>query len=84
MAKKINIGKKPTNKIEDMNQWVMNREIPEAEKNEPQPSKLKKVKMKRLTLDLDEDLHKAIKLKSVEEGKPMADLLRELLQKHFL
>lgn len=83
MAKKVNIGKKPTNKIEDMEQWVANRGKADSQENQLQP-KPKKAKLKRLTLDLDEELHKAIKLKSVEEGKPMADLLRELLQKHFL
>ncbi len=83
MVKKVNIGKKPTPKVEDMmDEWVGNGEA-NSQENQSQP-KPKKAKLKRLTLDLDEELHKAIKLKSVEEGKPMADLLRELLQKHFL
>lgn len=42
-----------------------------------------KEKMKRLTLDISESLHRAIKMRSVEEGVPMTDILRELLQKNF-
>ncbi|MGB3694221.1 MAG: hypothetical protein WBG70_08295 [Spirulinaceae cyanobacterium] len=50
---------------------------PDGEEKKP------KEKMKRLTLDISESLHRAIKMKSVEEGVPMTDILRELLQKHF-
>lgn len=42
-----------------------------------------KEKMKRLTLDIPQSLHRAIKMRSVEEGVPMTDILRELLQEHF-
>lgn len=79
MPKKVTIGKKPTSKVEQMEEWVSNRDLEEVKQESP-PAK---VKMKRLTLDLSEELHKAIKLKSVQEGIPMADLLRELLQQHF-
>jgi predicted DNA binding CopG/RHH family protein len=41
------------------------------------------VKMKRLTLDIPEPLHKAIKTRSVQEGVAMVDMLRELLDKHY-
>jgi predicted DNA binding CopG/RHH family protein len=41
------------------------------------------VKMKRLTLDIPLSLHKAIKTRAVEEGVPMVNLLRELLQEHY-
>ncbi len=33
-------------------------------------------KMKRLTIDVPESLHRQLKLKSVAEGKTMADLVR--------
>ena len=101
MAKKVNIGKKPSsNKVEQMEEWVSNRNVIEADANNteeknknkkvssyldsPKSTKPKKVKMKRLTLDIDEQLHKAIKMKSVQEETPMADLLRDLLRQHFL
>jgi predicted DNA binding CopG/RHH family protein len=41
------------------------------------------VKMKRLTLDLSEDLHRAIKLNAVQDGVTMAEKLRELLSEHY-
>lgn len=60
------------------------------EKPAPAPKEIAKantldkgVKMKRLTLDISKPLHKAIKAKAVEEGIPMADMLRSLLEKHF-
>jgi len=44
---------------------------------------LSNVKMKRLTLDLPEDLHRSIKLAAVREGVTMAEKLRELLMEHY-
>ncbi len=43
----------------------------------------KATKMKRLTLDIAKPLHKAIKAKAVEEGVPMVDMLRSLLEEHY-
>lgn len=40
-------------------------------------------KMKRLTLDVSEDLHRRIKLKCVSEGHKMADRIREILEREF-
>ena len=40
-------------------------------------------KMKRLTLDLPEDLHRAIKHRAVEEGVTMVDMLRKLLEEQY-
>jgi predicted DNA binding CopG/RHH family protein len=39
--------------------------------------------MKRLTLDLPEPLHRAIKKNAAEEGVTMAEKLRVLLTKHY-
>jgi len=39
--------------------------------------------MKRLTLDLPEPLHRAIKRNAVDEGVTMAEKLRALLAKHY-
>lgn len=50
----------------------------------PQKSASEKAaKMKRLTLDIAKPLHKAIKAKAVEEGVPMVDMLRSLLEEHY-
>ena len=40
-------------------------------------------RMKRLTLDLPESLHRAIKRNAVDEGMTMAEKLRALLMKHY-
>jgi predicted DNA binding CopG/RHH family protein len=52
-----------------------------AKKSEPEPEK--PAKMKRLTLDIAKPLHKAIKAKAVDEGIPMVDMLRSLLEEHY-
>jgi len=40
-------------------------------------------KRKRLTLDLPEGLHRAIKRRAVEEGVTMVDMLRKLLEEQY-
>lgn len=77
--KKVNLGKKPeTQEPVDLEKWVSDRssvgEQPQQEQTE---------KMKRLTLDIPESLHKAIKRQAVDTGVTMADLLRELLEQHY-
>ncbi len=60
-------------------------EAPTAEAR-PTPKELeleKAVKQKRLTLDIPKPLHKAIKAQAVEEGVPMVDMLRTLLEQHY-
>ena len=80
--KKVAIAAKPTEKPATVDDWVT---TPRSEA-EPVtlPADAPKVKMKRLTLDIPEPLHKAIKSKSVEEGISMADMLRELLEENFI
>lgn len=81
-AKKVSIGKKPgaKEKPADIEEWVANREGAEVvelpKENQPE-------KMKRLTLDIPEELHRAIKRKAVDEGVTMAELLRSLLEQHY-
>jgi hypothetical protein len=41
------------------------------------------VSMKRLTLDLPEPLHRAIKRKAADDGVTMAEKLRALLSEHY-
>ncbi|MBD2341968.1 hypothetical protein H6G64_34115 [Calothrix sp. FACHB-156] len=78
-AKKVNFGKKPeARESVDLEQWVSDREsvVPQLEQAQPE-------KMKRLTLDIPESLHKAIKRQAVDAGVTMADLLRDLLEQHY-
>jgi hypothetical protein len=43
----------------------------------------KGTKMKRLTLDLPEELHRVIKINAAKEGMTMAEKLRALLSKYY-
>ena len=56
---------------------------PVSKKTAKEQTSEKSVKMKRLTLDIAKPLHKAIKAKAVEEGIPMVDMLRSLLEKYY-
>lgn len=43
----------------------------------------KSAKIKRLTLDLSEELHRAIKINAADEGVTMVEKLRALLMQHY-
>lgn len=69
-AKKIQIGAKPTNKVAAAaDEWVQNREIAVGDKEAN----------KRLTIDVPESLHRAIKTQCAARGTRIADEVRELL-----
>ncbi len=70
-AKHVSIGPRPGSH-EQANEWVANRTV-----------ELPPVKMKRLTLDIPEPLHRAIKKKAVDKGVTMAKLLRQLFEEHY-
>lgn len=42
-----------------------------------------KTKMKRLTIDISEDLHRKIKVSCAQRGKKIADEVRELLLEKY-
>jgi len=78
-AKKVNFSKKPeVQDPVDVEQWVTARESLVSETPHE-----KVEKMKRLTLDISETLHKAIKRQALDAGVTMADLLRDLLEQHY-
>jgi hypothetical protein len=88
-AKKVNISKKPgarENPI-DIEQWVSDcptgTGIANRDAVTPDPQQEQPEKMKRLTLDIPESLHKAIKRQAVDSGVTMAELLRDLLEQHY-
>ncbi|NJN74084.1 MAG: hypothetical protein HC799_15370 [Limnothrix sp. RL_2_0] len=72
MPKRTGIPRKPMTEAEN---WVAERQAPIAA--EPTP---KVEKMKRLTIDVPESLHRSLKLKSVAEGMTMADLVRSWIE----
>ena len=85
-GKKVSFGRKPgaVEKPVDIEEWVTNREaLVETEHPLVSEAEMKPEKIKRLTLDIPESLHKAIKLKATTEGITMVDLLRELLEEHY-
>ena len=75
--KKVNISQKPDNKVSNIDQWVTERTTDSTQQEQTTE------KMKRLTLDIPESLHQAIKLKAVEQGVTMANMLRALLEEHY-
>jgi predicted DNA binding CopG/RHH family protein len=85
-AKKVTMGTKPgrTATTANVDDWVQAEPTKSTAVAEPVPVKTKPpIKMKRLTLDIPEPLHKAIKTRSVQEGVAMVDMLRELLNQHY-
>lgn len=69
-AKKIQIGAKPTGKIAAAaEEWVQNRDVSNGDK-EPN---------KRLTIDVPESLHRAIKTQCASRGTRIADEVRDML-----
>ncbi|HEY9660740.1 MAG TPA: toxin-antitoxin system HicB family antitoxin [Allocoleopsis sp.] len=84
-GKKVSFGRKPgaVEKPVDVEEWVTNREALVEAENSPGLDAVKPEKIKRLTLDIPESLHKAIKLKATNEGVTMVELLRELLEEHY-
>jgi predicted DNA binding CopG/RHH family protein len=80
--KKVSFNAKPKQeKPKNVDEWVVNRDI-KAVDSKSQSAEIS-IKMKRLTLDIPESLHRAIKRKAVEDGETMADQLRSLLEKHY-
>ena len=73
-TKKVSIGAKPTSKPVPAaaDAWVESRAPAEG----PEP-------MKRLTIDVPESLHRAIKMQCAARGTKMADEIRELLMQKY-
>lgn len=74
-GKKVTFGAKPTKPAPSADAWVESRSVEE----EP----LAVEKMKRLTIDIPESLHKAIKSACALRGTKIADEVRELLYNKY-
>jgi len=71
MNKKVSFGMQPAAKpAATPDQWVESRSVEEE-------------KIKRLTIDLPESLHKRVKMECASRGTKMADEIRKLLEKEF-
>ena len=81
-AKKVTFGAKPVEKQPaNLDSWITTRS-PEVVGNVDAVLE-EKEKLKRLTLDIPDKLHRAIKGKAALEGKAMVDMLRELLEEKY-
>jgi predicted DNA binding CopG/RHH family protein len=92
-GKKVTFGATPS--AVQLDQWVnATPEVPDPAINQPvisqaaipesSPAKsIESIKMKRLTLDISEELHRSIKLQAVTQGISMVDLLRDLLERTY-
>ena len=81
-AKKVSFNAKPKQeKPANIDEWVADRDSKTV--NPKSSSGEAPEKIKRLTLDIPESLHRAIKKKAVEDGETMADQLRSLLEAHY-
>lgn len=83
-GKKISFGTKPTSKPlpPAADSWVESR-AEEAEPGRALQEKAKPEKMKRLTIDIPLNLHRAIKSQCAMSGKTIADEVREFLLKKY-
>lgn len=80
-AKRVQMVAKPKRPPEhDVEQFVS------SGVERPQPSQAQVTeaagKMKRLTIDVDADLHRRLKVACAQSGHKMADFLRDLIGKH--
>jgi predicted DNA binding CopG/RHH family protein len=91
MAKKVTFGVKPQEpQLANLDSWVETRS-PQADRRESTPeivdsseqTPTPKEKIKRLTLDIPETLHRTIKGKAAMEGVAMVDMLRSLLEEKY-
>lgn len=84
--KQVPMSAKPAEKPATVDDWVATpRSAQEpitpptaSESTPPQP-----IKMKRLTLDIPEELHRAIKTEAVRQGVAMVDMLRQDLTQKY-
>lgn len=85
MAKQVSFGAKPKTSP-NLENWVENREVPGVDlvaPPQPTPAEPSPLKLKRLTLDIPDELHRKIKGKAVAEGVTMVEMLRELLETNY-
>lgn len=74
-GKKVTFGAKPTKPAPSADAWVESRSVEEEQ--------LPIEKMKRLTIDIPESLHKSIKSACALRGTKIADEVRELLYNKY-
>lgn len=93
MSKTVSIGKRPTARpsTEDIDKWIEEKAANGAGDSAPAPATKKEataekttpLKMKRLTIDIPDSLHRRVKSRCGQDGLRMADVIRDLLEQKF-
>lgn len=94
MSKTVNIGKRPSARpsAEAVDKWMESHAAKEddaaGKTASPAPPAEPKTeaaapKMKRLTIDIPDSLHRRVKSRCGQDGLRMADVIRNLLEERF-
>jgi hypothetical protein len=93
MSKTVSIGKRPTARpsTEAIDKWMEGKAADGAGDPTPPPvvekvasaEKVSAPKMKRLTIDIPDSLHRRVKSRCGQDGLRMADVIRDLLDQRF-
>jgi hypothetical protein len=78
VAKQVTMLTRPRPREADLDAFVHGRDQPEPAAPTPP-----RVRMKRLTFDVPADLHLRMKIGCAQEGRDMADVLRELIAQRW-
>jgi len=80
MGKKITMGAKPQRNVDEQSKADADRWV-EGDASETEQNAEQAEKMKRLTIDIPEILHRELKISCATRGIKMADIVRELIEK---
>lgn len=94
MSKKVSIGKRPgasRPSADAVDKWMEGQSGGAGESAPPPPAATATAKppavpapkMKRLTIDIPDSLHRRVKSRCGMDGLRMADVIRELLEQRF-
>ena len=81
MSKKVSFSARPPSSIQNPAPVVQDQAAIDAWVNNEKPAVSEPVK--RFTFEVPLSLHKRIKMQCAAQDRQMADVLRELLEKHF-
>ncbi|WP_299316269.1 plasmid partition protein ParG [uncultured Halomonas sp.] len=70
-TKKVSFTPKPTAKASTPDEWVQDR------------TGTDRPRMKRLTIDIPEELHRRLKMDCAANGHRMADMVREMISQKY-
>lgn len=85
MSKSVTIGKRPASRpsAEAVDKWMEGQGGGESSPPPAKTAATPAAKMKRLTIDVPDSLHRRVKSRCGMDGLRMADVIRELLEQRF-